>query len=132
MKFSAGALAEGFQTRYFEFQDFEKKFQECISQSAVRTKFDQHSQKGRLITTDIRTVLENVHDRASTLRNEKLQEKERLHEIVNRTEQQLMVITKETKEKIRCIVEDVEQRVRRFDDIFTLTSIFNCVCVGLQ
>lgn len=67
-----------------------------------------------MITTDIRTVLESVHDRASTLRNEKLQEKERLHEIVNRTEQQLMVITKETKEKIRCIVEDVEQRVFPF------------------
>ncbi|EDX17252.1 GD16797 [Drosophila simulans] len=29
-----GAIAEGFQIRYFEFQDFERKFEECISQSA--------------------------------------------------------------------------------------------------
>jgi mitofusin len=42
-------LTEGFQTRYFEFQDFERKFEECISKSAVKTKFDQHSQRGKYI-----------------------------------------------------------------------------------
>jgi len=47
----AGALAEGFPKRYFEFQDFEKKFEECISKSAVRTKFEQHSQRGKLIAS---------------------------------------------------------------------------------
>lgn len=46
-----GALAEGFQTRYFEFQDFERKFEECISKSAVKTKFEQHSQRGKHIAT---------------------------------------------------------------------------------
>lgn len=48
-------LAEGFQTRYFEFQDFERKFEECISKSAVKTKFEQHSQRGKYIA---RLVLE--------------------------------------------------------------------------
>lgn len=43
-------LAEGFQTRYFEFQDFERKFEECISKSAVKTKFEQHSQRGKYIS----------------------------------------------------------------------------------
>lgn len=43
------SLVEGFQTRYFEFQDFERKFEECISQSAVKTKFEQHSQRGQHI-----------------------------------------------------------------------------------
>lgn len=42
-------LTEGFQTRYFEFQDFERKFEECISKSAVKTKFEQHSQRGKFI-----------------------------------------------------------------------------------
>lgn len=42
-------LAEGFQNRYFEFQDFERKFEECISKSAVKTKFEQHTQRGRFI-----------------------------------------------------------------------------------
>ena len=44
-----GALADGFSTRYFEFQDFERKFEECISKSAVRTKFEQHSSRGKNI-----------------------------------------------------------------------------------
>lgn len=44
-----GALADGFQNRYFEFQDFERKFEECISKSAVRTKFEQHSSRGKSI-----------------------------------------------------------------------------------
>lgn len=108
---SAGALAEGFQTRYFEFQDFERKFQECISMSAVKTKFEQHSQRGRLVTTDVRSVLESVHDKASALRSEKLDDKKKLHEQLNFTEQQLMLITREMKAKIRHMVDDVEQRV---------------------
>ncbi len=44
-----GALAEGFPTRFFEFQDFERKFEECISKSAVKTKFEQHLQQGKTI-----------------------------------------------------------------------------------
>lgn len=44
-----GALADGFSTRYFEFQDFERKFEECISKSAVKTKFEQHSSRGKNI-----------------------------------------------------------------------------------
>lgn len=49
--FLDGALADGFQNRYFEFQDFERKFEECISKSAVKTKFEQHSQRGKHIAT---------------------------------------------------------------------------------
>lgn len=44
-----GALAEGFPGRYFEFQSFERKFEECISKSAVKTKFEQHSQRGKTV-----------------------------------------------------------------------------------
>lgn len=46
-----GALADGFSNRYFEFQDFERKFEECISKSAVKTKFEQHSSRGKTIAT---------------------------------------------------------------------------------
>lgn len=45
----AGMIADGFHGRYFEFQDFERKFEECISKSAVRTKFDQHTKRGKAI-----------------------------------------------------------------------------------
>lgn len=46
---ATGALAEGFQARYFEFKEFERKFEECISKSAVKTKFEQHSSGGKEI-----------------------------------------------------------------------------------
>ena len=45
----AGFLAEGYQKRYFEFQDFEQKFEECISKSAVKTKFEHHTKGGKRI-----------------------------------------------------------------------------------
>lgn len=53
-------LVEGHQVRYFEFVDFERKFEECISQSAVRTKFAQHSRRGRNIAADVIHALELV------------------------------------------------------------------------
>lgn len=46
---SGGSMADGFAQRYFEFQDFERKFEECISKSAVKTKFEQHSSRGKTI-----------------------------------------------------------------------------------
>ncbi|KRT82687.1 hypothetical protein AMK59_4774, partial [Oryctes borbonicus] len=54
------ALADGFQNRYFEFQDFERKFEECISKSAVKTKFEQHSQRGKFITNELRECLDKM------------------------------------------------------------------------
>ena len=48
-QFTAAGFPEGFSKRYFEFQDFERKFEECISKTAVVTKFDQHAQRGKTI-----------------------------------------------------------------------------------
>jgi mitofusin 2 len=53
-------MADGHQVRYFEFVDFERKFEECISQSAVRTKFAQHSRRGKNIAADVCAALDQV------------------------------------------------------------------------
>ncbi|CAL1674718.1 unnamed protein product [Lasius platythorax] len=108
-----GALAEGFQNRYFEFQDFERKFEECISKSAVKTKFEQHSQRGKHIATEIRQTLDEILDRTQKMRSEQLNIKKEVHDKLNFTEQQLMLLTQEMKDKIHRIVEDVEQRVSK-------------------
>ena len=50
---SAPVLSEGFQGRYFEFEEFERRFEECISRSAVRTKFEQHTQRGSSIAGSV-------------------------------------------------------------------------------
>lgn len=35
-------MAEGYQSRFLEFQRFESKFKACLSSSAIQTKFEQH------------------------------------------------------------------------------------------
>ncbi|XP_044732753.1 transmembrane GTPase Marf isoform X1 [Chrysoperla carnea] len=104
-------LVEGFQTRYFEFQDFERKFEECISKSAVKTKFEQHSQRGKHIASEIRSILDKIYESAQRMKEDKLSDKKQVHDKLNYTEQQLILVTHEMKDKIRHMVEDVEQRV---------------------
>uniref|UniRef100_A0A8C5NHA1 Dynamin-type G domain-containing protein n=1 Tax=Gouania willdenowi TaxID=441366 RepID=A0A8C5NHA1_GOUWI len=51
---TGGALAEGFHDRLKEFQSFERRFEECISQSAVKTKFEQHTIRAKQITENVK------------------------------------------------------------------------------
>lgn len=106
-------MAEGFSKRYFEFQDFEKKFEECISQSAVKTKFEQHSQQGQLVVTEVKRVMDAIYDKSLKTRAEKMTSRKEVQDKLNFTEQQLMLLTQEMKDKIHQMVEDVEQRVSR-------------------
>lgn len=108
-----GALAEGFQSRYFEFQDFERKFEECISKTAVKTKFEQHSSRGKTISNDMRLMLDSIFERINDLRNQKLEQKKFLTDRISNTETQLMVVTREMKMKIHNMVEEVEQKVSK-------------------
>ncbi|XP_033219058.1 transmembrane GTPase Marf [Belonocnema kinseyi] len=120
-----GALADGFQNRYFEFQDFERKFEECISKSAVKTKFEQHSQRGKYIATEIRQTLDEILERTQKMRAEQLNNKKEVHDKLNFTEQQLLLLTQEMKDKIHHMVEDVEQRVSKAlsDEIRRLSAL---------
>ncbi|KAH0955083.1 hypothetical protein HN011_006102 [Eciton burchellii] len=108
-----GALADGFQNRYFEFQDFERKFEECISKSAVKTKFEQHSQRGKQIAIEIRDALDKILKRMEKKRSEQQNAKKEVDDKLNFTKQQLMLLTQEMKDKIHRIVEDVDQWVSK-------------------
>ncbi|TWW57240.1 Mitofusin-2 [Takifugu flavidus] len=65
-----GALAEGFQARMFEFQNFERRFEECISQSAVKTKFEQHTVRAKQISETLRHIMDSVHIAAQEQRGQ--------------------------------------------------------------
>lgn len=108
-----GAIAEGFQNRYFEFQDFERKFEECISRSAVKTKFEQHSSRGKTVSSDMRSMLDNIYERTNIFRTLKLDQKTLLTERIQGTETQMMNVTREAKLKIHSMVEEVEQKVSK-------------------
>ncbi|KAH6933638.1 hypothetical protein HPB50_017251 [Hyalomma asiaticum] len=108
---SGVGLAEGFQGRYFEFQDFERKFEECLSKSAVKTKFEQHTQRGKKITSELRAIMDKVYEQASLLKSEKQTLRREQGERLQFTQQQLQLLTEEAKQRIGQLVEQVEQQV---------------------
>lgn len=55
--------------------------------------------------------MEGIYERALALHKEKSRLKRDVNDKLNYTEQQLLLITQEMKEKIHHMVEDVEQRV---------------------
>ncbi|XP_053625471.1 transmembrane GTPase Marf [Plodia interpunctella] len=108
---SSPTLADGHQVRYFEFVDFERKFEECISQSAVRTKFAQHSRRGKNIAAEVMAALEQVYNTATDLKTSKVEKQRILHEQLTTIEEQLTTITRQMKDKINRMVESVEHKV---------------------
>ena len=107
-------MADGVQKRYSEFQDFEQKFKECISKSAVRTKFEHHFQRGKLIVSEIQQIIDSICDQAQQLKTQKAVEKKEIQDKLNFTKQQLSLLTQQMEDKIRQMVEDVKQKVSCF------------------
>uniref|UniRef100_A0A3B3Y1K3 Dynamin-type G domain-containing protein n=1 Tax=Poecilia mexicana TaxID=48701 RepID=A0A3B3Y1K3_9TELE len=108
---SGGALAEGFQARMFEFQNFERRFEECISQSAVKTKFEQHTVRAKQISEALRRIMDLVHVAAQEQRLYCLETKEDRQQRLEFIEKQLDLLTMDCKAKIKRITEDVERQV---------------------
>jgi hypothetical protein len=107
-------LADGFPDRYFEFQNFERKFEECISKSAVRTKFEQHSQGGKVIVSEIWQIMDSAYNKAEELKTQKAVAKKEIHDKLNNIKRQLSLLTEEMKNKMQQMVEDIEKRVSCF------------------
>ncbi|KAF2356223.1 Dynamin superfamily [Trinorchestia longiramus] len=107
----ATGLPEGFSSRMFEFEDFERRFEECISKTAVVTKFDQHAQRGRAIANELQELLHHIQQSAVQEREEKLKQgralKQRLHQVT----QQLDTATHVIKDNIQRIVHDIDRKV---------------------
>lgn len=108
---AGGALAEGFQARMFEFQNFERRFEECISQSAVKTKFEQHTVRAKQISEALRRIMDSVHVSAQEQRVYCLETKEDRQDRLEFIDKQLDLLTVDCKAKIRSITEEVERQV---------------------
>jgi mitofusin len=66
--FTGGALAEGFQARLQEFQNFEQIFEEYISQSAMKTKFEQHTIRTKQILDTVENIMDSTNMAAAEKR----------------------------------------------------------------
>lgn len=61
-------LAAGHKKRLQDFEQFERRFKECLSSSAIRTKFEQHYKQGLSVVSELEGLL---GEEDSRLLNEK-------------------------------------------------------------
>ncbi|XP_053490021.1 mitofusin-1b isoform X1 [Ictalurus furcatus] len=108
---SGGALAEGFQERLKEFQSFERTFEECISQSAVKTKFEQHTIRAKQITESVKGIMDQIHITAAEKRVASLEEREYLMDRLEFVRNQLNLLIEDIKKKIKMVSEQVANQV---------------------
>ncbi|XP_060796974.1 mitofusin-1b [Neoarius graeffei] len=108
---SGGALAEGFQERLKAFQSFERTFEECISQSAVKTKFEQHTIRAKQITESVKDIMDQIHIAAAEKRVASLEEREYLMDRLEFVRNQLKLLTEDIKKKIKMVSEQVANQV---------------------
>ncbi|KAM6921303.1 mitofusin-1b [Xenentodon cancila] len=108
---TGGALAEGFQERLKEFQCFERRFEECISQSAVKTKFEQHTIRAKQITEKVKNIMDAINIEAAEKRVAALEDREYQMDRLEFVKNQLNLLIDDIKKKIKAISEDVESKV---------------------
>uniref|UniRef100_A0A4W5JZN9 Mitofusin 1b n=1 Tax=Hucho hucho TaxID=62062 RepID=A0A4W5JZN9_9TELE len=108
---SGGALAEGFQERLKEFQSFERIFEECISQSAVKTKFEQHTIRAKQITETVKAIMDAINIKAAEKRVASLEDREYQMDRLEFVTNQLQLLIEDIKKKIKAVTVEVESKV---------------------
>ncbi|XP_061099384.1 mitofusin-1-like isoform X1 [Conger conger] len=106
-----GALAEGFLDRLQEFQRFERTFEECISQSAVKTKFEQHTVRAKQIIETVQTIMDSINIASAEKRVLSLEERDSHVDRLDFIRNQLNLMTEDVKRKIKTITEEVASKV---------------------
>ncbi|XP_046851045.1 mitofusin-2-like [Xenia sp. Carnegie-2017] len=104
----AAIHAEGFKERLMEFEHFERKFEECISKSAIQTKFESHAVQGMQTTKFVQEIMEKIEAKSKDERQKCIEAKcsweERLVIMDN-------ILDHEFKNKIKKIKEKVKSKV---------------------
>ncbi|XP_062259932.1 mitofusin-1 isoform X2 [Platichthys flesus] len=108
---TGGALAEGFQDRLREFQRFERTFEEFISQSAVKTKFEQHTVTGRQITEDVTAVMDDINIASADRKICCLEEREERRDRLDFVRGQMNHLRDNVRDKIKTLSEGVAAEV---------------------
>ncbi|KAM8727525.1 mitofusin-1 isoform 2-T2 [Acanthopagrus schlegelii] len=108
---TGGALAEGFNERLREFQMFERTFEEFISQSAVKTKFEQHTVRAWQITEAIKAVMDAINIASADRKIFCLEEREDQRDRLDFVRGQINRLSDNVKERIRKLTDDVAAKV---------------------
>ncbi|KAM4604717.1 mitofusin-1 [Polymixia lowei] len=108
---TGGALAEGFHERLREFQSFERTFEEFISQSAVKTKFEQHTMRAWQITEAIKAVMDGINITSADRKICSLEEREEQRDRLDFVRGQINRLTDSVKERIKALSDNVASKV---------------------
>jgi mitofusin len=79
--------------------------------SAVKTKFDQPSQRGMIMAESLRKILDDLHQRANDNKSSSERDLKSVIEKIELIEKKLQDFTKEIKDKIRQVMNEVEKNV---------------------
>lgn len=122
---TASALSDGHQGRLFEFATFERRFEECISQSAVQTKFAQHAVNGKDMVIKLHDLISAVRKSTISCFESKQQHRIDLASQLDYVEKQLELLTSDVRIKIDEVVLDIEKKVASAftDEIRRLSSL---------
>ncbi|CAF1064851.1 unnamed protein product [Adineta ricciae] len=101
----------GYRERLHEFNKFEHEFEKCISKTAVQTKFQQHTNRGKEIITFLCETIANIINRSQTNKEEYLTKLKETEDKNVFLEHELRSMTDSAKERIRHVSEDVYKRV---------------------
>uniref|UniRef100_A0A6Q2YZ83 Dynamin-type G domain-containing protein n=1 Tax=Esox lucius TaxID=8010 RepID=A0A6Q2YZ83_ESOLU len=108
---TGGALAEGFHERLREFQRFERTFEEFISHSAVKTKFEQHTLRAWQITESVKSIMDAINIGSAEKKICSLENREDQKDRLEFVRGQLNCLTDNMNEKIKVITEEVAAKV---------------------
>lgn len=120
-------LQHGHQYRSYQFENFESEFEKTISMSAVKTKFDQPSQRGKVMVNTVREFLEQTNKRSTESKSVAESNLRVVNEKLDFIEKQLQLFTQEIKDRIRNVMDEVEKKVSITlnDEIKRLYSIID-------
>ncbi|XP_068196646.1 mitofusin-1 isoform X2 [Antennarius striatus] len=124
---TGGALAEGFHERLREFQMFERTFEEFISQSAVKTKFEQHTVRAWQIAEAIKAVMDAINIASADKKIFCLEEREDQRDRLDFVRGQINRLSNNVKERIRSLTDDTAAKVATalLDQIRSLPVLVN-------
>ncbi|XP_015254289.1 PREDICTED: mitofusin-1-like [Cyprinodon variegatus] len=108
---AGGAMAEGFHDRLREFHLFERTFEEFISHSAVRTKFEQHTVRAWQITEAIKAVMDAINIASADRKICCLEEREEQRDRLDFVRGQMSRLSDNVKDRIRTLTDEVAAKV---------------------
>ncbi|XP_051771534.1 mitofusin-1 [Ctenopharyngodon idella] len=131
---TGGALAEGFQERLMEFQNFERTFEEFISQSAVKTKFEQHTIRAWQIIESVKAIMDAINISSAEKKVFSLEEREALMDRLEFVRNQLNFLTEDIKDKIKAITDEVAAKVSSAmaEEICCLSGLVDEFCTDFS